>query len=154
MIAAAGLGQTRTSSLGAARPLPPSAAIGPGGQSVSQAAQFCLGRGLNPLTSTHPRARKFRPHFRAALACATARPQLAKADTAFQGASVGQPTEPCLQNCAAWPTDCHPGPMSALGGSGRAAPKEEVRADFGPADAMFLNGTAGTGPVSALSGQF
>ena len=28
--------------------------------------------------------------------CATARPQLAKADTAFQGGSVGQPTEPCL----------------------------------------------------------
>jgi hypothetical protein len=28
--------------------------------------------------------------------CATARPQLAKADTAFQGVSVGQPTEPCL----------------------------------------------------------
>src|SRR3954464_12198657 len=28
--------------------------------------------------------------------CATARPQLAKADTAFQGASIGQPTEPCL----------------------------------------------------------
>jgi bifunctional non-homologous end joining protein LigD len=26
----------------------------------------------------------------------TARPQLAKADTAFHGASVGQPTEPCL----------------------------------------------------------
>ena len=25
------------------------------------------------------------------------------------------------------PTDCPPGPMSALGGSGRAAPKEEVR---------------------------
>ena len=37
-------GQTRTSSLGAARPLPPSADIGPGGQSVGQAAQFCLGR--------------------------------------------------------------------------------------------------------------
>ena len=37
-----GLGQTRTSSLGAARPLPPSADIGPGGQSVGQAAQFCL----------------------------------------------------------------------------------------------------------------
>ena len=36
-------GQTRTSSLGAARPLPPSADIGPGGQSVGQAAQFCLG---------------------------------------------------------------------------------------------------------------
>ena len=34
-------GQTRTSSLGAARPLPPSADIGPGGQSVGQAAQFC-----------------------------------------------------------------------------------------------------------------
>jgi len=34
--------QTRTSSLGAARPLPPSADIGPGGQSVGQAAQFCL----------------------------------------------------------------------------------------------------------------
>ena len=32
----------RTSSLGAARPLPPSADIGPGGQSVGQAAQFCL----------------------------------------------------------------------------------------------------------------
>jgi len=29
------------------------------------------------------------------------------------------------QNCAG--TDCPPGPMSALGGSGRAAPKEEVR---------------------------
>jgi len=28
--------------LGAARPLPPSADIGPGGQSVGQAAQFCL----------------------------------------------------------------------------------------------------------------
>src|SRR6478672_12644564 len=37
-------GQTRTSALGAARPLPPSADIGPGGQSVGQAAQFCLGR--------------------------------------------------------------------------------------------------------------
>ena len=37
------MGQTRTSSLGAARPLPPSADIGPGGQSVGQAAQFCLG---------------------------------------------------------------------------------------------------------------
>ena len=35
-------GQTRTSSLGAARPLPPSPDIGPGGQSVGQAAQFCL----------------------------------------------------------------------------------------------------------------
>ncbi len=32
----------------------------------------------------------------AARTCATARPRLAKADTAFQGASVGQPTEPCL----------------------------------------------------------
>ena len=30
------------------------------------------------------------------LTCTTARPQLAKADTAFRGASVGQPTEPCL----------------------------------------------------------
>ena len=28
--------------MGAARPLPPSADIGPGGQSVGQAAQFCL----------------------------------------------------------------------------------------------------------------
>ena len=37
------LGQTRTSCLRAARPLPPSADIGPGGQSVGQAAQFCLG---------------------------------------------------------------------------------------------------------------
>jgi hypothetical protein len=36
--------QTRTSSLGAARPLPPSADIGPGGQSDGQVAQFCLGR--------------------------------------------------------------------------------------------------------------
>jgi hypothetical protein len=36
--------QPRTSPLGAARPLPPSADIGPGGQSVGQAAQFCLGR--------------------------------------------------------------------------------------------------------------
>src|SRR5260370_15586398 len=30
------------SSLGAARPLPPSADIGPGGRCVGQAAQFCL----------------------------------------------------------------------------------------------------------------
>ena len=37
-------GQTRTSSLGAARPLPPSADIGPGWQSAGQAAQFCLER--------------------------------------------------------------------------------------------------------------
>src|SRR5258705_11339453 len=28
--------------------------------------------------------------------CATARPQLAKADTAFQAHPLGQPTEPCL----------------------------------------------------------
>jgi hypothetical protein len=34
--------QTLPSSLRAARPLPPSADIGPGGQSVGQAAQFCL----------------------------------------------------------------------------------------------------------------
>jgi hypothetical protein len=38
------LHETRTSSLGAARPLPPRADIGPGGQSVGQAAQFCLDR--------------------------------------------------------------------------------------------------------------
>ena len=37
-------GPTRTSSLGAARPLPPSADISPGGQSVGQAAQLCLER--------------------------------------------------------------------------------------------------------------
>jgi hypothetical protein len=43
------LGQTRTSSLGAARPLPPSADIGPGGQSIDQAAQFCF-------SATPPRA--------------------------------------------------------------------------------------------------
>src|SRR5580692_3464271 len=36
------MGQTLPSSLGAARPLPPSEDIGPGGQSVGQAAQFCL----------------------------------------------------------------------------------------------------------------
>ena len=41
------LGQTRTSSLGAARPLPPSADIGPGGQCVGQAPQFC------PLCASH-----------------------------------------------------------------------------------------------------
>ena len=40
-----GLGQTRTSSLGVARPLPPSADIGPGRSSAGQAAQFCLGEG-------------------------------------------------------------------------------------------------------------
>jgi hypothetical protein len=39
--------------LGAARPLPPSADIGPGGQSVGQAAQFCLGRrAASPVTAT------------------------------------------------------------------------------------------------------
>ena len=36
------MGQTRTSSLGAVRPLPRSADIGPGGEFVRQAAQFCL----------------------------------------------------------------------------------------------------------------
>jgi len=36
------LAQTRASSLGAARPLPPSADIGPEGQSAGQAAQFCV----------------------------------------------------------------------------------------------------------------
>jgi hypothetical protein len=36
------IGQTRTLLLGAARPLPPSADVDPGGQSVGQAAQFCL----------------------------------------------------------------------------------------------------------------
>ena len=41
--------QTRTSSLGAARPLPPSADIGPRGQSVGQAVQFCF-------SATPPRA--------------------------------------------------------------------------------------------------
>ena len=38
------VGSNPDSLLGAARPLPPSADIGPGGQSVGQAAQFCLGR--------------------------------------------------------------------------------------------------------------
>ena len=52
-------GQNPDFLLGAARPLPPSADIDPGGQPVGQAAQFCLGRGLNPLTGTHPRVRKF-----------------------------------------------------------------------------------------------
>jgi hypothetical protein len=41
--------QTRTSSLEAARPLPPSADIGPGGQSVGQATQFCLDDNLGGL---------------------------------------------------------------------------------------------------------
>jgi hypothetical protein len=48
--------QTRTSSLGAARPLLPSADIGPGGQSVGQAAQSCL-------ADTHACLRKLWPHF-------------------------------------------------------------------------------------------
>ena len=47
-------GQTRTSSLGAARPLPPSADIGPGGQSVGQAAQFCLGPAPPPGEADRP----------------------------------------------------------------------------------------------------
>jgi hypothetical protein len=35
--------------------------------------------------------------------CATARPQLAKADTAFQAHPLGQPTEPCLgEHRALW----------------------------------------------------
>src|SRR6185295_14218834 len=38
--------------LGAARPLPPSADIGPGGQPIGQAAQFCLGRRVaSPVTA-------------------------------------------------------------------------------------------------------
>src|SRR6478736_224400 len=43
------MGQPRISSLGAARPLPPSADIGPGGQSVGQAAQQLRLR-LPPMT--------------------------------------------------------------------------------------------------------
>jgi hypothetical protein len=47
------LGQTRTFLLWAARSFPPSADIGPGGQSVGQAAQFCLGRRVaSPVTAT------------------------------------------------------------------------------------------------------
>src|SRR6185312_4864642 len=38
-------GDSTNPSSGAARPLPPSADIGPGGQSVGQATQFCLGHG-------------------------------------------------------------------------------------------------------------
>ena len=38
--------------------------------------------------------------------CAPGRPQLAKADTAFQGASVGQPTEPCLKLSREIMRDC------------------------------------------------
>jgi hypothetical protein len=55
-----GPSQTRTSSLGATRPLRPSADIGPGGQSVGQAAQFCVGRPLperlmsTPIRLTRP----------------------------------------------------------------------------------------------------
>ena len=52
---------TRTSSLGAARPLPPSADIGPGGQSVGQAAQICfrgLGRACRSLVPAPPPGRR------------------------------------------------------------------------------------------------
>ena len=38
---------------GAARPLPPNADIGPGGQSVGQAAQFCLAS-IDESRRTHP----------------------------------------------------------------------------------------------------
>ena len=51
-------GQTQTSSLGAARPLPPSADIGPGGQSVGQAAQFCRRSPLGPYSA--PEAQVYR----------------------------------------------------------------------------------------------
>ena len=47
-------GQTRTSSLGAGCPRPPSADIGPGGQSAGQAAQFCLGPAPPPGRQTGP----------------------------------------------------------------------------------------------------
>src|SRR4029077_510740 len=53
-------GQTRTSSLGAARPLPPKADVGPGGQSVGQAAKFCLA----PLLLALPAHRLARRVFR------------------------------------------------------------------------------------------
>ena len=52
-------GSNPTSSLGAARPLPPSADIGPGGQSVGQAAPILLSVGQAvrhpPAERTHPR---------------------------------------------------------------------------------------------------
>ena len=52
--------------------------------------------GLTVLPSLLARARGDRIVLLTAALGVTARPQLAKADTAFQGASVGQPTEPCL----------------------------------------------------------
>jgi hypothetical protein len=54
-----------------------------------------------------------------------ARPQLAKADTAFRAYPlVNRPNQAELRSLT---NGLPSGPMSALGGSGRAAPKEEVR---------------------------
>ena len=77
------MGQTRTSSLRAARPLPPSADIGPGGQSVGQAAQFCLAAiGLVPVRPGGSFAR---------------RPQeAAYVDILYQPARIGRNGERCI----------------------------------------------------------
>ena len=48
------------SQLGTTRPLPPSADIGPGGQSVSEAAQFCLAQLVQqPRQNGHGRRQYF-----------------------------------------------------------------------------------------------
>src|SRR6478752_965593 len=79
----------------------------------------------------------------AARTCATARPQLAKADTAFQGASVGQPTEPCCpQACDLLKTEDDGGPLIFLIGGGPSGRRIRSR-----------NSTAGGWPSSSTSSR-
>src|SRR6478609_7666249 len=97
------------------------------------------------------------------LTCATARPQLAKADTAFQGASVGQPTEPrlgeqigtSLREANKRSTLVHHQPAaldrqlqtSTVFGRRCALPKEKRRVNLLDADPAILCGLHGVGDL-------
>src|SRR5258705_12972461 len=102
----------------------------------------------------------------AARTCATARPQLAKADTAFQGASVSQPTEPCLgeqigaslREPDERSTLVHHQPAldrqlqtSTIFGRRCALPKQERRVDLLDGDAAVRYRLGGVGDLKELA---
>jgi hypothetical protein len=66
--------QTLPSSLGPARPLPPSADIDPGGQSVGQAAELCLARVALPPHRLARRVLRLDPRLRRPAAIGRIRP--------------------------------------------------------------------------------
>ena len=112
--------QTRTSSLGAARPLPPSADIGPGGQSVGQAAQFCLACLLRP----HPSAGCNRRHPPPEQPLAV--DQRARRSINARNRLLGRPHQRILGRARSR------GPMSALGPFPRTSMRPSARSALPP----------------------